>query len=85
MNFICRLFGHNYSLTSTFGNYAFCSKCGATLVIKEPYDLSIGERRYKHGVLMEMTELGLEKVTYDEVPTSDSVGEYSVEARDPHE
>ena len=85
MNFICRLFGHNYSLTSTFGNYAFCSKCGGTLVIKEPYDLSIGERRYKQGVLMEMTELGLEKVIYDEVLTSDSVGEYSVEAKDPHE
>ena len=43
---MCRIFGHNYSLTSAFGNYAFCSKCGATLVIKEPYDLSIGERRY---------------------------------------
>ena len=42
-----------------------------TLVIKEPYDLSIGERRYKHGVLMEMTEWGLEKVTYDETPTKD--------------
>jgi len=40
-----------------------------TLVIKEPYDLIIGERRYKHGVLMEMTEYGLEKVTYDETPT----------------
>ena len=73
MNFICRLFGHNYSLTSTFGNYAFCSKCGGTLVIKEPYDLSIGERRYKNGILMEMTELGLEKVIYDEIPTSTSV------------
>ena len=85
MNFICRLFGHNYSLTSTFGNYAFCSKCGGTLVIKEPYDLSIGERRYKNGILMEMTELGLEKVIYDEIPTSTSVEEYSVEARDPHE
>ena len=85
MNFICRLFGHNYSLTSTFGNYAFCSKCGATLVIKEPYDLRIGERRYKHGILMEMTEFGLEKVIYDEIPTSASVEEYSVEARDPHE
>ena len=85
MNFICRLFGHNYSLTSTFGNYAFCSKCGGTLVIKEPYDLSIGERRYKNGILMEMTELGLEKVIYDEIPTSARVEEYSVEARDPHE
>ena len=65
MNFICRLFGHNYSLTSTFGNYAFCSKCGATLVIKEPYDLSIGERRYLDNVLVEMTELGLQKVEVD--------------------
>jgi len=71
MNIMCRLFGHNYSITSIFGNYAFCSKCGMTLVIKEPYDLSIGERRYKHGVLMEMTEYGLEKVTYEETPTRD--------------
>jgi len=62
---MCQIFGHNYSLTSAFGNYAFCSKCGATLVIKEPYDLSIGERRYKQGVLMEMTELGLQKVEED--------------------
>jgi hypothetical protein len=62
---MCQIFGHNYSLTSAFGNYAFCSKCGDTLVIKEPYDLSIGERRYKQGVLMEMTELGLQKVEID--------------------
>jgi hypothetical protein len=62
---MCQIFGHNYSLTSAFGNYAFCSKCGDTLVIKEPYDLSIGERRYKQRVLMEMTELGLQKVEID--------------------
>ena len=62
---MCQIFGHNYSLTSAFGNYAICSKCGATLVITEPYDLSIGERRYKQGVLMEMTELGLQKVEED--------------------
>ena len=62
---MCRIFGHNYSLTSAFGNYAFCSKCGDTLVIKEPYDLVIGERRYLNNVLMEMTELGLQKVETD--------------------
>ena len=70
MNFMCQIFGHNYSITSAFGNYAFCSKCGGTLVIKEPYDLSIGERRYRHGTLVEMTEFGLEAVVYDEKPTN---------------
>ena len=65
MNLMCQIFGHNYSLTSAFGNYAFCSKCGDTLVIKEPYDLSIGERRYLNNVLMEMTELGLQRVEVD--------------------
>ena len=46
MSWTCALFGHNYSVTSVFGNYAFCSKCGSPLVIKDPFQLQPGERRY---------------------------------------
>ena len=64
--FWCKLFGHHYSITSAMGNYAFCSRCGDTLTIKDPYALSPGERRYMHGMLFEMTEFGLEEVKQDE-------------------
>ena len=73
MNIMCRIFGHNYSITSAFGNYAFCTKCGSTLTIKDPYALTPGERRYMHGTLMEMTELGLEEVKHDEETTKQTL------------
>jgi len=95
---MCRIFGHNYALTSAFGNYAFCSKCGHTLTIKDPYVLTPGERRYMHGTLMEMTEFGLEEVKKDVKETSREVyseesntqsseqtGEYSIQSTDPGE
>lgn len=59
MNWTCAIFGHNYSITSVFGNYAFCSKCGEPLVIKDPFSLSPGERRYISGKLYECNELGM--------------------------
>lgn len=62
MSLMCRIFGHNYAITSALGNYAFCTKCGGTLTIKDPYTLVVGERRWIQGRLMEMTELGLEEV-----------------------
>jgi len=57
MSWTCTLFGHNYSVTSVFGNYAFCSKCGSPLVIKDPLQLQPGERRYIKGQLYECDEL----------------------------
>jgi len=67
MRLWCNLFGHNYSLTSTYGNYAFCSRCGATLTIKEPHILIPGERRWIDGKLMEMNEFNvLEEVKQDD-------------------
>jgi hypothetical protein len=76
MSIWCSLFGHNYSVTSTYGNYAFCSKCGAPLTIKEPHILVPGERRWINGKLMEMNELNmLEEVEQDDrkILTEDSV------------
>ena len=76
MSIWCSLFGHNYSVTSTYGNYAFCSKCGAPLTIKEPHILVPGERRWIKGKLMEMNELNmLEEVEQDDrkILTEDSV------------
>ena len=93
--FWCKLFGHHYSITSAMGNYAFCSRCGNTLTIKDPYALSPGERRYMHGTLYEMTEFGLEEVKIDkednrkvnskETEETRETGEYSVQSKDPHE
>tara|TARA_B100001057_G_scaffold432637_1_gene460912 strand:+ start:224 stop:523 length:300 start_codon:yes stop_codon:yes gene_type:complete len=98
MNIMCRIFGHNYAITSAFGNYAFCTKCGSTLTIKDPYALTPGERRYMHGKLMEMTEFGLEEVKHDKETTKQdlseepgytageySKGDYAVQPKDPHE
>jgi len=99
MSIMCRIFGHNYAITSAFGNYAFCTKCGSTLTIKDPYVLSPGERRYMHGTLMEMTDFGLEEVKHDEKTTrqiiddlveegeegSNGKGKYSVQSADPGE
>tara|TARA_R110001592_G_scaffold20761_5_gene83849 strand:- start:6651 stop:6947 length:297 start_codon:yes stop_codon:yes gene_type:complete len=95
--FWCKLFGHHYSITSAMGNYAFCSRCGDTLTIKDPYALSPGERRYMHGMLFEMTEFGLEEVKIDVKKDSREVdrdiskdggagnGDYSVQSTDPGE
>jgi len=73
MSIMCKIFGHNYAITSAFGNYAFCTKCGSTLTIKDPYALTPGERRYMHGTLMEMTEFGLEEVKHDEKTTKETL------------
>jgi len=95
MNIMCTIFGHNYALTSAFGNYAFCSKCGDTLTIKDPYALTPGERRYMNSRLMEMTEFGLEEVKPDEKTTREilteeieketATGDHTVQSKDPHE
>lgn len=76
MRIWCNLFGHNYSVTSTYGNYAFCSRCGAPLTIKEPHVLVPGERRWIDGKLMEMNEFNvLEEVKQDDrkILTEDTV------------
>ena len=92
--FWCKLFGHHYSITSAMGNYAFCSRCGDTLTIKDPYALSPGERRYMHGTLFEMTEFGLEEVKQDEktnreilteIEKETPTGDHTVQSKDPHE
>ena len=92
--FWCKLFGHHYSITSAMGNYAFCSRCGDTLTIKDPYALSPGERRYMHGILFEMTEFGLEEVKQDEKTNREILiekivketgGDHTVQSKDPHE
>ena len=97
--FWCSLFGHNYGISSAFGNYAFCTRCGATLTVKDPYVLSPGERRWMHGKLMEMTEFGLEEVKHDTETTKQNLfeetngyatgdyikGNYAVQSKDPHE
>jgi len=93
--FWCKLFGHHYSITSAMGNYAFCSRCGDTLTIKDPYALSPGERRYMHGKLFEMTEFGLEEVKQDEKTNREILtekieketptgGDHTVQSKDPH-
>ena len=94
MSVWCSLFGHNYSVTSTYGNYAFCSRCGAPLTIKEPHILAPGERRWINSKLMEMTELGLEEVILDEKTTREilteeiekenTTGDYTIQSKDPH-
>ena len=93
--FWCSIFGHNYGISSAFGNYAFCTRCGATLTVKDPYVLSPGERRWMHGKLMEMTEFGLEEVKPDEKTTREilteeikketATGDHTVQSKDPHE
>ena len=95
MSIMCKIFGHNYAITSAFGNYAFCTKCGSTLTIKDPYALTPGERRYMNGRLMEMTELGLEEVEHDEKITREiltekieketATGDHTVQSKDPNE
>ena len=66
MNIICSVFGHNYSLLSRFGMQAYCTKCGHTLVIRDPFHLQIGERRFIDQTLYEQTELGLQPVKQTE-------------------
>lgn len=96
MSLMCRIFGHNYAITSALGNYAFCTKCGGTLTIKDPYTLVVAERRWIHGRLMEMNEFNvLEEVVQDDkkILTEDAkvenqrnkTGEEVVRSKDPHE
>ena len=98
MSLWCSILGHNYSVTSTYGNYAFCSRCGSPLTIKEPHVLIPGERRWIDGNLMEMTEIGLEEVEKDvrQILKEDTItkeaitegnenGKYAVQSKDPHE
>ena len=59
MSIWCSIFGHNYSVPSTYGNYAFCSRCGSPLIVKEPHILVSGERRWINGKLMEMNEFNI--------------------------
>ena len=95
MSIWCSLFGHNYSITSSYGNYAFCSRCGAPLTIKEPHVLVPGERRWIDGKLMEMNEFNiLEEVVKDEktnreiltekIEKDTPTGDYTVQSKDPH-
>ena len=97
--FWCKLFGHHYSITSAMGNYAFCSRCGATLTIKEPHILISGERRWIDGKLMEMNEFNvLEEVVQDDrqilkentqskekLTQGTQEGNHTVQSKDPHE
>ena len=99
MSIMCYIFGHNYAITSALGNYAFCTKCGDTLTIKDPYTLVPGERRYINGRLMEMTDLGLEAVVVNQKENNvkkrieevvseeerETTGEEIVRSKDPHE
>ena len=96
MRLWCNLFGHNYSITSSYGNYAFCSRCGAPLTIKEPHVLTPGERRWINGKLMEMNEFNmLEEVEQDDRQIFKEVdqvyaqgsknGDHTVQSKDPHE
>ncbi len=62
MNLMCALFGHNFVLLSRFGMQAYCTKCGETLVIRDPFELKVGERRFIEQDLYEQTQLGLELV-----------------------
>ena len=66
MNIICSVFGHNYSLLSRFGMQAYCTKCGHTLVIRDPFHLQIGERRFIDQTLYEQTELELQPLKLEE-------------------
>ncbi len=95
--FWCKLFGHNYGITSVFGNYAFCTRCGTQIMIKDPQTILPRERRWMGTRLMEMTELGLEEVKdveetdgedwreqYRDIIGKDS-GDHTVQSKDPHE
>ena len=95
MSIWCSLFGHNYSITSSYGNYAFCSRCGAPLTIKEPHVLVPGERRWIDSKLMEMNEFNiLEEVVKDEktnreiltekIEKETPTGDHTVQSKDPH-
>ena len=66
MSLMCYLFGHNFCLISRFGMQAYCTKCGETLVIRDPIQLQIGERRYIDENLYEQTQVGLELVKPEE-------------------
>ena len=67
MNIICNLFGHNYSIMSTFGKFVFCYKCGQSLKIDDRTTLKIGERKWsKDGILYEQTSNGLQEIVIEE-------------------
>jgi len=66
MNVICAFFGHNFCLISRFGMQAYCTKCGETLVIRDPIQLQVGERRFIDQNLYEQTEFGLQQIKQEE-------------------
>jgi hypothetical protein len=45
---------------------AYCTKCGETLVVRDPFELKIGERRFIEDQLYEQTEIGLQHVKVEE-------------------
>jgi len=69
MSWTCTLFGHNYSVSSVFGNYAFCSKCGSSLAIKDPFQLQPKERRFIADKLYECNNDGVMVPVPEEEPT----------------
>ena len=66
MNLMCALFGHNFILISRFGMQAYCTKCGETLVVRDPVQLQVGERRFIEDQLYEQTDFGLQPVKLEE-------------------
>ena len=66
MSLYCALFGHNFCLISRFGMQAYCTKCGETLVIRDPIQLQVGERRFIDQNLYEQTEIGLQQIKQEE-------------------
>ena len=66
MSLYCALFGHNFCLISRFGMQAYCTKCGETLVIRDPIQLQVGERRFIDQNLYEQTEVGLQQIKQEE-------------------
>ena len=66
MSLYCALFGHNFCLLSRFAMQAYCTKCGETLVVRDPFELKIRERRFIEDQLYEQTEIGLQPVKLEE-------------------
>jgi len=63
---MCALFGHNFCLLSRFAMQAYCTNCGETLVVRDPFQLQVGERRFIEDQLYEQTEIGLQPVKLEE-------------------
>jgi len=66
MSLYCALFGHNFCLLLRFAMQAYCTKCGETLVVRDPVQLQVGERRFIEDQLYEQTEIGLQPVKLEE-------------------